>query len=78
MEGNYAGIIIRGTIIQAPIVRKAILLEAIVWGQLSEWGQLSGGNYPGENCWWGNYPGAIVKGYYPGGNYLRTTYDISV
>ena len=52
---------IQGTIIQAPIVRVAILLETIIWGAQLSWeeivreviflgGQLSGGNYPGGNC----------------------------
>ena len=63
-------VIIRGTITQAPIVRVAILLEAIVWrGQLSWRAIVQGGNYPG--C---DYPGGNL-GDYPGSNCPRTDFD---
>ena len=78
LEGNYPGVIIQRTIMQAPISGAAFLLEAIVLGATIRrqlpWrtiaseaicleAQLSRGIYPG-----GNYPGSNC----PGGNCPRT------
>ena len=55
LEGNYPGVIIRGTIIQVSIFRGQFFwdhcLGAILsWGAIVVGGNCPGGNYPGGNC----------------------------
>ena len=54
LEGSYPGVIIRGTIIQAPIVWGQFFwdhcLAAILsWGAIVVGCNCPGGNYPGDN-----------------------------
>ena len=84
LDGNYPGVIIRGTIIQTPIVRgqffwwpflRAIIWEAIILGTIA-WGQwFWGSTVRGAIVLRAIFRGAIIRGQVYGDNYLRGNYS---
>ena len=69
LEGSYPWVIIRGTIIQAPIVRRQlswvwgeIIRVAIVRGSINLEGNFPGGKLSSGKLSGSKYPGAFIRG----------------